>query len=142
MYDDILVPVDGSDCSFAALERAEDLAATYGATLHVVSVADVRTTFGDSPTDFDPGQVVDFARKRAQMAVDDAVDRVGGDLEVREEVVAGIPAEDIVEYANAEGIDMIVMGTHGRSGLNRVLLGSVTERVVRTSPVPVLTVRE
>jgi len=54
----------------------------------------------------------------------------------------GVPFEEIVRVAQEEHVDMIVMGTHGRSGLNRVLLGSVAERVVRLAPCPVLTVRQ
>jgi nucleotide-binding universal stress UspA family protein len=53
----------------------------------------------------------------------------------------GDPYEEIIDYAETEGVDMIVMGTHGRSGLDRFLLGSVTEKVVRTADAPVLTVR-
>ncbi|AAV47178.1 universal stress protein [Haloarcula marismortui ATCC 43049] len=53
----------------------------------------------------------------------------------------GDPYEEIIDYAETAGVDMIVMGTHGRSGLDRFLLGSVTEKVVRTADAPVLTVR-
>lgn len=57
------------------------------------------------------------------------------------EVVEGNPHEKILEYVSEHDIDMVVMGTHGRTGLDRALMGSVAERVVRRSPVPVLTVR-
>lgn len=62
-------------------------------------------------------------------------------LKIREEVEIGIPAEKIVEKAAAEGVDMIMMSTHGRSGLRHFLIGSVTERVVRLAACPVLSVR-
>lgn len=57
------------------------------------------------------------------------------------EIVEGNPHEEILEYVSEHGIDMVIMGTHGRTGLDRVVMGSVAERVVRRSPVPVLTVR-
>jgi nucleotide-binding universal stress UspA family protein len=60
---------------------------------------------------------------------------------VTTEVLQGDPVETIADYAGEYGVDLVVMGTHGRGGVSRMLLGSVTERVVRTAPVPVLTVR-
>jgi len=62
-------------------------------------------------------------------------------LTVVTEIVEGNPHEEILNYVTEHGIDMIIMGTHGRTGLDRVVMGSVAERVVRRSPVPVLTVR-
>jgi len=144
MYDAILVPVDGSECALQALDRAVDLAATYDATLHVVTVADVRITFGGSEFDFDAAHVLEYAEQRGEHVIDEALDRLDDldtDLPTESAVVTGIPDEEILSYAEDNGIDVIVMGTHGRSGLDRVLLGSVTERVIRRSPVPVLTVR-
>ncbi|MEK7715145.1 MAG: universal stress protein, partial [candidate division NC10 bacterium] len=63
-------------------------------------------------------------------------------IPVRWALEVGVPFEEIVKAAEKEGADMIVMGTHGRSGLNRLLLGSVAERVIRLAPCPVLTVRQ
>ncbi len=63
------------------------------------------------------------------------------DLNVTGKVVTGYPAEEILAIAKAEGCDMIVMGTHGRKGIDRILFGSVAEKVVKSSPSPVLTVR-
>ena len=63
-------------------------------------------------------------------------------LTVTTEISEGVPHEEILQYVTTHGIDLIVMGTKGRSGVDRVLMGSVAERVVRHSPVPVLTVRD
>ncbi len=59
---------------------------------------------------------------------------------MRAEVVSGDPAEEIMRYAETEGVDLIVMGTHGRKGLERIIFGSVAEQVVKNAPVPVLVV--
>ncbi|SEP30766.1 Nucleotide-binding universal stress protein, UspA family [Halogranum amylolyticum] len=139
MYDRILVPTDGSETATRAVDHAVDLAATYGATLHVLSVVDP-TRF--STVDVDPSSVLEAVEKSSRDAVE-AVETTAADAGVAVEttVVRGAPARTITEYATDNDIDLVVMGTHGRTGLDRYLLGSVTERVVRTAPVPVLTVR-
>jgi len=63
-------------------------------------------------------------------------------LTVVTDIVEGNPHEEILDYVTEHGIDMVIMGTHGRTGLDRVVMGSVAERVVRRSPIPVLTVRD
>ncbi|AKU07026.1 universal stress protein [Haloferax gibbonsii] len=135
MFDHILVPTDGSDHAVRAAEYAVDLAATYGAALHVLYVVDVRTGHADAPVD--DGD----SRTRGEAAVgvvaDLAADR---DVPVETEIRVGLPHETIVDYSEERGIDLVVMGTHGTSGLERYLLGSVAERVVRLSDVPVLCV--
>jgi nucleotide-binding universal stress UspA family protein len=64
-----------------------------------------------------------------------------GGLSVVSEIVEGSPFEEILDYVTEYSIDMVIMGTHGRTGLDRIVMGSVAERVVRRSPVPVLTIR-
>ncbi|MGB9962784.1 universal stress protein [Halobacterium sp. MBLA0001] len=139
MYDDILLPTDGSDAADAAVANAIDLASKYNATLHVLYVADTTeystVTFEDA--------VTDPLEREGERVVDDAVARAEDAGVVAMGVVLhGGVFETIQAYVDDEGIDTVVMGTHGRRGLGRALLGSVTERVVRTSDVPVLTVRE
>ncbi|MUV61496.1 universal stress protein, partial [Halobacterium sp. CBA1126] len=138
MYDDVLLPTDGSDAADAAVQHAIELADRYGARLHVLYVADTTeystVTFEDAVVDplTEEGEsVVDGV---VEQATDRNVDAVGV-------VMKGGAYETILQYVEDEGIDAIVMGTHGRRGLDRALLGSVTERVVRTADVPVLTVR-
>ncbi|WP_435359844.1 universal stress protein [Haloarchaeobius sp. DFWS5] len=138
MYDDILLPTDGSDGAAVALERALDLAGTYGATLHVLNVAD---TNRDSVTVVDTG-LVDALEEEGEEIVDDVVDQAHeAGVSVVDEVIQGDPYQTILDYVDSRGIDLVVMATHGRRGIQRYLLGSVTEKIVRTSPVPVLTVR-
>jgi nucleotide-binding universal stress UspA family protein len=144
MYDKILVAVDGSECSMVALDQARDLAETLGSTVYVVSVADVRLTFGESPAVGDAAHVVDYARQQAQSAVDAGLERLSADehgFQTESEVLVGIPASELIEYVDEHDIDLVVIGTHGRSGLDRLLLGSVAERVIRSSSAPVLVVR-
>jgi nucleotide-binding universal stress UspA family protein len=139
VYDDILLPTDGSDAADAAVEHAIDLAARYDATLHVLYVADTTeystVTFEDD--------VVDPLEREGEGVVDAVVEQAD-DRNVRAKgvVMQGGVFETIQDYVADEGVDAVVMGTHGRRGLGRALLGSVTERVVRTSDVPVLTVRQ
>ncbi|EJN58208.1 Nucleotide-binding universal stress protein, UspA family [Halogranum rubrum] len=139
MYDNILVPTDGSDTAAKAVEHAIDLAEQYGATLHVLSVVDP-TRF--STVGVDPSSVLSAVEKGSREAVDRVeADAEAAGLRVETTVVRGRPAETITTYATDNDIDLVVMGTHGRTGLDHFLLGSVTERVVRTASVPVLTVR-
>ena len=139
MYERILVPTDGSDAVDAAVDHAIDLAETYGAEVHAVYVVDTAALAAE----MDYPQVVEALEaegSRAVRAVEEQATAAGFDR-VRTAVLRGTPHAAILEYAEDNDVDLIVMGTHGRSGLDRYLLGSVTEKVVRKSDVPVLTVR-
>lgn len=136
MFDTVLFPTDGSEGATAVVESVLDLAATHDATLHVLNVAD---TTHDSVTRLG-GEVVDVLEREGEQIVDDVEERAGTrDVDAVSEVVQGGVPESIVSYAAVHDVDLIVMPTRGRSGLHRILLGSVTERVVRRSDVPVLT---
>lgn len=138
MFEEILFPTDGSDGASWALEHALDIATTHGATLHLLNVAD---TTRESLTQIQ-GQVVDTLESEGNKVVNEAADQAEErDIPVIANVLQGEPHSTIVDYAADREVDLIVMPTHGRRGLTRLLLGSTTERVVRTSPVPVLTVR-
>ncbi len=139
MYDRILVPTDGSDPADRAFERALDLASTYDAALHLLYVVDVSALAGE----FDAVTVVEHLERSGRETVQRLRKRAeeAGVEDVTTKVVEGTPYRTILEYADDEEVDLVVMGTHGRTGLDRYLLGSVTERVVRTADVPVLTVR-
>jgi len=139
MYDSVLVPTDGSAESAKAAETALDLAEELGAAVHAVSVVDAETVASTTYTSGAKNEerMHEAAEENAAGVADRGRER---GLEAVGVVETGIPAEKIVEYAD-ENADVIVMGTHGRSGVRRVLLGSVTDRVVRTASVPVITVR-
>lgn len=134
----VLVPTDGSDPAEAAANRAIALAEANGAALHVVHVVDVTATWGD----LDSGAVLEALETAGQRAVDRVIDLADeADLRaVEASVLTGTPARAIAQYAADRDVDLIVIGTHGRTGLDRYVLGSVTEKVVRTSTAPVLAV--
>lgn len=138
MYDEILFPTDGSAGADAALEHAIELAETHDATIHVLNVVDA-TYLGGAAAE---ATTVEALRQQGDEAVEAAVEWIAArDVEVVRELRQGEPYAEIVDYANEAGVDVIVMGTRGRRGLDRYLLGSVTEKVVRTADVPVLTIR-
>jgi nucleotide-binding universal stress UspA family protein len=140
MYGTILVPTDGSDASMAAVDEAVDLADRLDSTVHVLSVVEQAQY---APMNTPSPDLVDSLEANAQEALDRAVERAeaAGAEGVVGTVESGAAHEAIVSAVEDAGVDLVVMGTHGRTGLDRVLLGSVTEKVVRLSPVPVLTVR-
>lgn len=132
--DELLVATDGRPGANAAVEQGIELADTIGVTVHALSVVDdvhsrlsvVLDAFEQVATEA-TAEIVDRAAKRGVEAV--------------AAVEHGVPHERIVKYAGDEGVDLIVMGTESRTGLDRVAFGSVSQRVVATAPVPVLTVR-
>ena len=139
MYERILVPTDGSSGVDRAVEHAVDLARTYGAELHVLNVVNIASLSTEVNSEAVIEDLEDQGRELTSEIAERAAD--AGVEDVTSEVIHGIPHETILEYADEEDVDLVVMGTHGRTGLEHYLLGSVTEKVVRTSDVPVLTVR-
>lgn len=138
MYEDILVPFDGSDGAAAVLHHAAELAHWTDAMIHVLFVAD---TTRDSVTVVE-GQTVDVLVQQGEDVVAEAKETLESlGLSPRTEVVQGDPAPTIAEYVERYDHDLVVLPTHGREGVSRYLLGSVTEMVVRLSSVPLLTVR-
>lgn len=144
MYEDILIPTDGSEGARPAILEALDLAESFGARVHALFVADTSYPYaGAEATTVDWNLIVEDLEeegRRATSRIADEGDKRG--IAVQEEIRrSSVIHEAILDYAQEEGIDLLVMGTHGRTGISRFLLGSVTEKVVRTSPIPVLTVR-
>ena len=141
MYDDILVPTDGSEGTNKAVEHALDIAKKYDATAHVVYVVNT-SAYSTLPADSNWESITAALEDEGKQATGEIVEEMQ-DVGVNAvpSVEEGIPHKTILEYADDNDIDLIVMGTHGKSGLDRLLLGSVTEKVVRASKVPVLTVR-
>jgi len=138
MYDNVLLPFDGSDGAAEVLHHAAEIAHWADATVRVLYVAD---TNRDSVTVV-RGQTVDALEQQGRDIVEEAaktLETLG--VSYRTDVLQGNPAPTIVEYAEEYDQDLIVMPTHGREGLSRYLAGSVSEKVVRLSSVPVLSVR-
>ena len=138
MFETIVVATDGSESVSRAVSVALDLADRFDAAVHALSVVD--TTEVDSS----PQSVQSDLREALSTQADNALQSVTADTDqpVTTAVREGRPADEIADYARAVDADMVATGTRGRHGENRFLLGSVAERVVRTCPVPVLTVRQ
>ncbi len=142
-YGDVLIPTDGSDAASAAVEHGLAIAERYGGTVHALSVVDLSSLVGSY--DAGPGisTVLDAWSDDCERAVGTVAEAADArDVEVVTNVVQGTPYRAITDYVDEAGIDLVTMGTHGRTGVERYLVGSVTERVVRTGDAPVLTVRQ
>ena len=140
MYDNVLVATDGSAGTMETLAHAVSIARDNDAVLHGLYVVDRRLYLAaEKDTQDDVRQSLE---EEGQVALDDIeVDGEEAGLTVETRMVEGIPHKAIVDYTESADIDLVVMGTHGRTGRERVAnLGSVTERVVGSSPVPVLIV--
>ncbi|MFB6206827.1 MAG: universal stress protein [Haloglomus sp.] len=139
--DSVLVPTDGSDTAVRAADHGIAVARRFDATVHVVSAVDVRTISAAYETGPAIPEIVAKLESDHRAAVDTVVERAEAhDLDVATAVPQGPPARLLREYADEEDVDLVAMGTHGRSGLERHLIGSTTERLVRTSPAPVVAV--
>lgn len=140
----VLVAYDGSDPAQAAVEYAiEEHADKKIVLLRVVEVASGMTDAGVNMLQErfreKPEKVRKEARKKVAEEIADLFE--GADLDFETAILFGVPAREIVDYAEENDIDQIVIGNHGRSGVSRVLLGSVGEKVVRRAPMPVTVVR-
>ena len=167
----VLVALDGSPMSERALDGLAALEPVSGDDVVLVTVlnaADIHETWRDSPTATSetprvvpigqippisvhgPGAAVEDRNQALERARTEAIDylegqrrKVPADVPARVVVAwADTPAEGIVELAQTEGAGLVLLGTHGRTGLTRLLMGSVAEQVLRTSPVPVVLMRE
>lgn len=140
----ILLPTDFSEYSKTAINYACAFADQFGAELHLLHVLQDLVALVPEPELAipPPGDYLKELQESCERALDQLLDPA---WEAEHKVVRatrqGPPFLEIVRYAKEEDIDLIVIGTHGRSGLAHVLLGSVAERVVRKAPCPVLTVR-
>ena len=164
MYDQILYPTDGSTGSETAAAHVIELASAFDATVHVLHVIDIRggglglsgafldedsqAMSGRSPDegyigkehDADMDEIEDELTAQAEELVETSAGSLEG-IDLTTAVEMGTPHTEILRYADENDIDLVVMGTHGRTGVERYLLGSVTEKVVRLADPPVVTVR-
>jgi len=147
MWKTILVPHDFSACANHAAALARDVAKVHGARLVLLHVAELPPMLGPGAVVVpeeggSPMSVLDYALRSSQTHLDDLAERLAKEgLEVTTVAASGNVAAEISETAKREKVDLIVMGTHGRTGLAHIVLGSTSEKVVRHSDVPVLTVR-
>ena len=139
----ILFPTDFSEGAANALKYAVDVAKRYGAKLHILHVIyDIAKASGW----YVPHISMDQMYKDIEVGAKKELERFGlqdlsGLKDVERTVSTGVPHEVIVDFVKKNKIDMIVIGTHGRSGIDRILFGSTAAQVVRNAPCPVLTVR-
>ncbi|RLC55307.1 MAG: universal stress protein [Chloroflexi bacterium] len=140
--DKILFPTDFSDCAESAFSHAAYLADRYDAELHILHVEEEKgITLADRLDDFciTPDEIAEQLHLPTAGKASAGSDEPVPIIEVEERAERAAPA--ILHYAETHGIDLIVMGTHGRRGIRRFMLGSVTEEVLRLAPCPVFTVR-
>lgn len=148
MIKTILLPTDGSECSGKAMAYALSFAKQYGARVVALHVIDQRweeqtrivfAEVGQDLTQKIRNGYGEEARRILREAADTAA-KAGISVETR--ALTGVPHEDIVRVARELPADLIILGTHGRTGMSHLLMGSVAEKVVRKAPCPVLTVRQ
>ena len=141
----ILVATDFGEAAHAALTYGRALARTFGATLHVVYVAEdiyLKTLGAGAYVAVAPGLQRDLEEAARRQLDELLIDSDGSEPPTTRAILtSNSPATAIVDYAKEKGIDLIVMGTHGRGPVAHLVMGSVAERVVRLAPCPVLTVR-
>jgi nucleotide-binding universal stress UspA family protein len=137
----ILFPVDLSEVSPKIAPYVKEVASKFGAEVHLVFVARILEHFTSiyvphpSVRSFEAEIVKGAEKKLNEFAKDHFKD-----FSPKTKVILGDAAEEILKYVRSEGIDLVIMGTHGRKGLEKIVFGSVAERVLQKSPVPVLTI--
>ncbi|HET6367884.1 MAG TPA: universal stress protein [Pseudomonadales bacterium] len=144
LFHRIVVPTDLSDCAEEAWKVAQRVAETLQSELVLVHVFVTPPIYGD-PLRISADKTWE-AYEKARQWVAEALDKTATQAKdkgvtVRPVMLTGSPAQEIVDLARSEQADLVIMGTHGRGGMSRVLLGSVADRVIRLAPCPVLTVR-
>ena len=136
----VLVPTDGSEPARAALEHA--ITTFPDATVTLLHVIDPALTMYRGEISYDYQRLIELETERAETFLDAAQEFADEhDVSVTTEILLGTPVRSIVEFATENDVDQIVLGSHGRSGVSRVLLGSVAEQVGRRASVPVTVVR-
>ena len=147
----ILLPIDFSDASTTLLQYGVYLAEKYDARIYIVFVAEDPITYAglsypnyselpltDIPFNQLEKDLTSYARERMEKFLEKNM--TSKRVAYQSTILFGHVAEEIIDYANKETIDLIILGTHGFKGLNRMLLGSVAEKVVKLAPCPVMTI--
>jgi len=139
----ILFPTDFSEGSSQALQYAVDLTKKYGAKLYVVHVIyDIAKATGWYVPHVSMDQMYKDIQEGAKKELEKfGVEALGEVKNIERTVLTGVPHEELMNFAKKNKIDLIIMGTHGRKGIDRILFGSTAAQIVRFAPCPVLTVR-
>lgn len=152
MINKILIGIDDSKHAVYAAEYGFDLARKFGAAVGLVNIvepvimptmnqnADVITGMSAQGVGMEDAEIMDIRHQQSENIVDNAIKSLGGDLEVTHFSEYGATADGIIECSKEFKADLIVIGTHNRSGFDRLLMGSVAESIVRHSHIPVLVV--
>lgn len=139
----ILVPLDLSEYAEHALPYARELASTFGASLHLLHVVDTQWIASSGAAAFPEygGELLQRFESDGEKALIKIAETLPESVEVTAAVRAGPPHVQIVQYAREADVDLIVVATHGHSGLKHALIGSVAEKVVQMAPCPVLSIK-
>ena len=144
MFKQIIVPIDGSECAAKAIDIAAVLAKEQGATCTVCMVVDIAqaAALGFATPDLVSGWLKTVQEQAEVIVLEAAAHLTVKGVAAKTEVVVGHPTDAILQVAKKHHGDIIVMGSHGRTGLRRLFLGSVAEGVLRSADIPVLVVRQ
>ncbi|MGD0230502.1 MAG: universal stress protein [Syntrophorhabdales bacterium] len=143
MFSKILVPIDFSEYTDEILRYAVEIVKRFGSSLHLIHVVpglDYFTPYESFMAAENIAAVQKGIEEEVKTQLEEVAGRIAG-ITVTETVRTGTAYAEIVDYAKSVGMDLIIMGTHGRGGLEHIVIGSVAEKVVRRSPCPVLTIR-
>lgn len=141
MYSDVLLATDGSECARAAASHAIDLAATYDATLHALYVIETRIGYDSGVVD--PETIEAELRAEGEAVLEEVgVECRARDVTLVDRIRKGVPEREIADYVGTEGVDIVVLGSRGKSTFKTVLLGSTSEALVRDLSIPVVLVSD
>jgi len=141
-FQTIVVPTDFSDCAQMALHYAMDLVEPDGKIVVCHVVDDLPLSYGYVGVAFTAGDIRTRISEEAEKELEAILPTNPDQVRIETHLLHGTPQREIVKLVTSVQADLVVMGTHGRSGLEHALMGSVAERVIRKSPCPVLVVRE
>lgn len=142
MFKKILYPIDFSEYTEEITNYAVSIAKKYSSELHLLHIIPNLNYYTPYESFLTPENLIDMERnieKEIEKDFNKVIKKI--DVPVNKIIKTGVTFVEIIDYIKEEGIDLVVMGTHGRSGIEHILIGSVAEKVVRKSPCPVLTVR-
>ncbi len=142
MFKKILYPIDFSEYTEEITSYAVSIAKKYDSELHLLHVIPNLSYFTPYESFMTPENIVAIERnieKEIEKDFDNVLRKI--DIPAKKVIKTGVTFVEIIDYIKEEGIDLVVMGTHGRSGIEHILIGSVAEKVVRKAPCPVMTVR-